>query len=123
MTQPEPGVGGRTFTVRFLVNMHEHGDRLDDTMTDLIQEIEDAVQRCRLDYTDIQIVEGNHLPYVCPRGLDGCDGTDCTWQCADCGARNCHEAFCCRCGAGPPEDDDPAAVVAGRGAADGEVTA
>lgn len=67
-TTTTPETEDRTFTVRFLVNIRERGDALDDTMTDLIQELEDAVQRCRLDYTDIQVIEGNHLPYECPRG-------------------------------------------------------
>ena len=44
--------------------------------------------------------------YDCPRGVEGCDGTSCTWECPDCGCQNCHQIFCYACGAGSPEDDD-----------------
>ncbi len=40
----------------------------------------------------------------CPRAVPGCAG-GCAWECPDCGCRNCHEVFCCRCGAGPAEAD------------------
>jgi hypothetical protein len=42
----------------------------------------------------------------CPRGVEGCDGTVCTWRCPDCGCRNCHEVFCYLCGAGAPDPDE-----------------
>ncbi len=35
----------------------------------------------------------------CPRGVAGCDGTECTWKCPDCGCQNCHEWCCYLCGA------------------------
>lgn len=43
----------------------------------------------------------------CPRGVAGCDGTGCSWQCPECQCRNCHEVFCYQCGAGRPEAAAP----------------
>jgi len=42
----------------------------------------------------------------CPRGVAGCDGTECSWQCPEDGCQNSHEAFCYLCGGGRPDPDE-----------------
>lgn len=44
-------------------------------------------------------------PRPCPRGVEGCDGTACSWVCPDDGYQACHEVFCSRCGGGNPADE------------------
>ncbi len=51
----------RSVTVQFMVWINETGDARGDALADLTGELEHAVQACRLDYTDIQIIEGQHM--------------------------------------------------------------
>jgi hypothetical protein len=41
----------------------------------------------------------------CPRGVAGCVGAFCEWQCLDCDCVNCHEPFCYQCGAARPDEE------------------
>ena len=43
--------------------------------------------------------------WPCPRGVEGCDGSECCWICPEDGCQNCHEVFCYICGGGDPRDE------------------